>query len=258
MNSFLRTVFAVSCLVCACSVSQAQALAPESRLMLTRSAAERSGLGEVGLDFRDLYGVIHAESSWVARDGMGKNGVVSRGLAQFEPATAKAVGLRNPDDPVASVHAAARLLKEAAVWSSARIEKLGLTAQQRAAKLREGVSVYYNLSTRGRAQWNGLNTHQLPVETQTHIRNVRTGVLEADRLSAQLGGARPSPPAWTDAVAAGPVRASSRAAAPTRKAETAKPQPLGTIEWAGSAADGQGRRRYVLWSNGTIERQPAS
>ena len=34
-----------------------------SRLALVRSAAQRAGLHEVGLDFRDVYGVISAETS---------------------------------------------------------------------------------------------------------------------------------------------------------------------------------------------------
>ena len=100
-----------------------------SRLLLARSAAERAGLKDVGLDFRDVYGVINAETSWVPRAGMGRNGVVSEGLGQFEPATAKAVGLRNPNDAVEAVHAAARLLREAAVWSAQRIARLGLAPE---------------------------------------------------------------------------------------------------------------------------------
>ncbi|HYE38544.1 MAG TPA: hypothetical protein VEB23_01350, partial [Ramlibacter sp.] len=150
-----------------------------SRLLLARSAAERARLHEVGLDFRDVYGVISAETSWVPRKGMGRNGVASHGLGQFEPATARAIGLRDPNDAVEAVHAAARLLREAAVWSAQRIARLGLTPEQRAAKLREGVSIYYNLSTRARNAWSGLDTHRLPVETQRHIRNVRAGALQA-------------------------------------------------------------------------------
>src|SRR4051812_17246135 len=129
-----------------------------SRLLLARSAADRARLQEVGLDFRDVYGVINAETSWVPRAGMGKNGVVSQGLGQFEPATARAVGLRNPNDAVEAVHAAARLLREAAVWSAQRIARLGLNPDQRAAKLREGISIYYNLSSQARSAWSGLNT----------------------------------------------------------------------------------------------------
>jgi hypothetical protein len=161
----------------------AAALDSNSRLLLARSAAQKESLADVGLDYRDVYGVIHAESSWVARPGMGKNGVVSHGLAQFEPATARAVGLRNPADPVEAVHAAAKLLKEAAVWSARRLDGLNLDAAQRAMKLREGVSVYYNLSTRGREAWRGVNSQQMPIETRLHMRNVRDGAARAGQLT---------------------------------------------------------------------------
>jgi hypothetical protein len=160
-----------------------------SRLLLVRSAAQKESLADVGLDYRDVYGVIHAESSWVARPGMGKNGVVSHGLAQFEPATARAVGLRNPADPVEAVQAAARLLKEAAQWSARRIEGLNLDAVQHARKLREGISVYYNLSTRGRMAWSGQNSYQMPIETRLHIRNVQSGAARAGQLTGNPAAA---------------------------------------------------------------------
>jgi hypothetical protein len=155
-----------------------------SRLLLARSAAERAGLSSVGLSFHDVYGVIEAETSWVPRDGMGKNGVTSLGLAQFEPATAKGLGLQDPNDPVQAVHAAALYMKHGAEWAARKIAHLKLSPQAHAAKLREGVSIYYNLSVRGRNKWDGVNTAQLPIETQRHISNVRSGVQEALQLAA--------------------------------------------------------------------------
>lgn len=166
---------------------QVSTLDANSRLLLTRSAAQKAGLADVGLDYRDVYGVIHAESSWVPRPGLGRNGVVSHGLAQFEPATARALGLRNPSDPVEAVQAAALHLKEAARWSARRLEGLKLDAGQWSMKLREGISVYYNLSTRGRQTWDGLNSQRMPIETRLHIRNVMEGAQRAGQLSA--GGA---------------------------------------------------------------------
>jgi hypothetical protein len=59
---------------------------------------------------------------------------------------------------------------------------LNLSPALHAAKLREGVSIYYNLSVKGRNKWDGLNTAQLPVETQRHIRNARAGAVEATAL----------------------------------------------------------------------------
>lgn len=224
-----------------------------SRLRLARSAAERAGLHEVGLDFRDVYGVIHAETSWVPRAGMGRNGVVSQGLAQFEPATARAVGLRNPNDAVEAVHAAARLLREAAAWSAQRIANLRLAPDQRAAKLREGVSVYYNLSSRARANWTGLNTAGLPRETQHHIRNFREGMHEAHQINARLGG--PNLPPLPAADLARLAKASEGAPRMQRaSARPSAPQQLGTIEWSGQGGAGPnaGRRSYAVWSDGSV------
>jgi hypothetical protein len=159
---------------------------PHSRVLLAKSAAQRAALHEVGLGWRDVYGIIAAETSWVPRLGRSRDGTPNLGIAQFEPATARALGLRNPNDPVESVHIAAEHMKEAAEWSAARISGLRLADSERAAKLREGVSIYYNLSSRGRAAWNGRNTHRLPVETRRHIANARIGAQEAAMLDGQL------------------------------------------------------------------------
>jgi len=158
----------------------------QSRILLAQSAAQRAGLAEVGLNHRDVYGIINAETTWIPRMGASKNGTPNLGIAQFEPATAKAVGLVDPSDPVEAVHAAAVHLKDAAKWSAKRISGLKLTPEQHALKLREGVSIYYNLSTKGRNVWNGKNTAKLPVETQRHIANARLGAREAAELEVQL------------------------------------------------------------------------
>ncbi len=157
-----------------------------SRLLLAKSAAQRAGLAEVGLSYRDVYGIINAETSWVPRRGESKDGTPNLGIAQFEPATARAVGLTDPTDPVEAVHALALHLKEAARWSARRIAGLKLNPEQYARKLREGVSIYYNLSSKGRAAWNGRNTAKLPVETRRHIANAQVGAREAAELDAQL------------------------------------------------------------------------
>lgn len=158
----------------------------QSRILLAQSAAQRAGLDEVGLNHRDVYGIINAETTWIPRMGASKDGTPNLGIAQFEPATARAVGLTDPSDPVEAVHAAALHLKDAAKWSAKRISGLKLTPEQHAQKLREGVSIYYNLSTKGRNAWNGKNTAKLPVETRRHIANARLGAREAAELEAQL------------------------------------------------------------------------
>jgi hypothetical protein len=157
-----------------------------SRLLLAQSAAKRAGLEQVGLSYRDVYGIINAETSWIPRLGASKDGTPNLGIAQFEPATAKAVGLTDPSDPVQAVHAAALHLKDAAIWSAKRIANLKLTPEEHALKLREGVSIYYNLSSKGRAAWNGLNTKKLPIETRRHIANARVGAQQAEELAEQL------------------------------------------------------------------------
>jgi hypothetical protein len=163
-------------------------MAPDfaSRMLLAKSAADRAGLGEVGLTYRDVYGIINAETSWAPRAGASLDGTPNLGIAQFEPATAKALGLRDPEDAVEAVHAVALHMKEAALWSNDRLKGLKLGKVERAEKLREGISIYYNLSTRGRNLWNGRNTAQLPVQTQRHIVNARLGAQEAAMLDAQL------------------------------------------------------------------------
>ena len=157
-----------------------------SRLMLAQAAAEQANLEEVGLSYHDVYGIINAETSWIPRMGYSKNGTPNLGIAQFEPATARAVGLTDPNDPVQAVHAAALHLKDAARWSARRISGLKLTPEEHALKLREGVSIYYNLSSKGRAVWNGQNTAKLPIETQRHIANARRGARQAAELEEQL------------------------------------------------------------------------
>jgi soluble lytic murein transglycosylase-like protein len=163
-----------------------QTLDEASRILLAKAAAEKAGLREVGLNYHDVYGVIEAETSWIPRTGSSKNGTPNLGLAQFEPRTAKGMGLKDPNDPVQAVFAAAQYMKMGAEWASGKIGHLKSDPTLYAAKLREGVSVHYNLSVKGRNKWNGLNTAQLPVETQRHIRNAALGAKEAAELARKF------------------------------------------------------------------------
>ena len=43
-----------------------------SRVLLAKSAAERARLQDVGLSFKDVYGIINAETSWIPRTGSSK------------------------------------------------------------------------------------------------------------------------------------------------------------------------------------------
>ncbi|MGZ5269281.1 MAG: hypothetical protein ACXWC6_01575 [Ramlibacter sp.] len=156
-----------------------------SRLLLAKAAARRWRLHEVGLGYEDVYGIFNAETHWVPRRGASRDGTPNLGIAQFEPATAAALGVRDPDDVAEAVDAVAQHMREAAQWSSSRISGLRLDRRQKAAKLREGVSVYYNLSSRGRAAWDGRNAGRLPVATSLHIRHAREGAQEAAWLGAR-------------------------------------------------------------------------
>lgn len=163
-----------------------QTLDEASRVKLAKAAAEKARLHEVGLTYHDVYGIIEAETSWVQRTGASKNGTPNLGLAQFEPATAAGLGIADPSDPIQAVFGAAVYMKSGAKWASSKLAALKLSPEEHAAKLREGVSIHYNLSVKGRNKWDGRNAGQLPVETQRHIRNARAGAAEAAQLSKLL------------------------------------------------------------------------
>lgn len=160
-----------------------------SRILLAKAAASKAGLSDVGLSWQDLYGVIHAETSWIARGGMGRNGVASHGLAQFEPGTAKEMSLKNPNDPVEAVFASAALIKRAALWTHERITPLKLGADRSKEVLLEGVSVYYNLGWKRRHAWKpAVDAHaqKLPTPTVAHIQNVENGAIIAKEIEKEL------------------------------------------------------------------------
>ena len=163
-----------------------QTLDEASRVLLAKAAAQKAGLQQVGLSFHDVYGIIEAETSWIPRTGASKDGTANLGLAQFEPRTAQGLGVTDPGDPVQAVFGAAMYMKEGAAWAAARIAGLKLPPAEHAAKVREGVSVYYNLSVKGRNKWDGMNAAQLPIETQRHIMNARAGAAEAAQLARSL------------------------------------------------------------------------
>jgi len=151
---------------------QVEMLHPMERVRLCKMVAAQAALKTHGLDWRDLYAVVHAETGWAPRDGVGRNGRVSRGLAQLEDATAQSLGVADSNDPKQALDAVAQLLKEGAGWSRAR----GLAVANGA------LSVHYNLSTKARNAWNGVSTESLPLETQRHIANFAQGKVLADRL----------------------------------------------------------------------------
>lgn len=186
---------------------------PKSRIELAKYAARQANLKEVGLDWRDVYGLIHAESSWVDRPGMGKNGVQSHGLSQFEPGTAKSMGLKNAGDPVEAIQMTANLMKIGALWAKERISESNLNADQVDKAIRTGVSVYYNLSWKARHKWDpSENVSALPKATQHHIQNTVHGRLIAQEVHIQTLGVE-----WIDPA--------TRQAAPAQVVEVKESKP---------------------------------
>lgn len=151
-----------------------QAVAMVDRMSLCKAAAAKNNLKAQGLDWRDVYAIVNAETDWAARDGMGRNKHVSRGLAQLDDATAKILGV-DPHDHVQAIGAVASLLFEAAAWSKSKGYTVGSGS----------LSVYYNLSTSARNAWDG-SINALPFETQQHIANFRQGRLVATSLDRDL------------------------------------------------------------------------
>ena len=141
-----------------------ETLHPMERVRLCKEVATEQRLSGHGMDWRDLYAVVQAETGWASRNGQGLNGKASFGLAQMERATAESLGI-DPDDPKQALAGTAKLLKEASAWARAK----GV-ADKRAA-----LSVYYNLSTKARNEWDGVSIDTLPKPTQQHIQNVKDG-----------------------------------------------------------------------------------
>lgn len=178
-----------------------QTLDSASRVLLTKVVAKEVGLHEVGLNWRDLFGVVHAESSWVSRSGMGRNRVESHGLAQFEPGTARGMGLDNPHDPVQALVASAKLMKMGAQWVHERLNLKSMPSDKASRALSEGVTVYYNLSWKRRHGWHPDQSHALPKPTKNHINNVVTGRLIAKQLEQELQQGTVTPVPSTQMVA---------------------------------------------------------
>ena len=170
-------------------VGEGRFLTPDldSRLLLAKSAAQRAGLAEVGLSLRTCTASSPRRRRGCPARAPSKDGTPNLGIAQFEPATARALGLRNPNDAVEAVHAAARHMKEAALWSGDRIAGLRLGADERGHEAaRRRVDLLQPVQPRARNAWNGRNTGKLPIETQRHIANARVGAQEALLLDAQV------------------------------------------------------------------------
>lgn len=145
---------------------------PMQRVRWCKEVAAAHRLAAHGYDWRDVYAMVEAESSWVARDGMGLNKRPSFGLAQMEAATAKSLGI-DPHNPRQALDGVAMLLKESDAWARAK----GIQDRKLAA------SVYYNLSTKARNAWDGRSIDGLPVPTKNHIQNRKAGYNNATVLS---------------------------------------------------------------------------
>ena len=151
------------------------AMHPFDRVRLCQVVAKQHKLSAVGRDWKDIYAIINAETAWAAREGKGRSGTPSYGLAQLELRTARALNIEDPNDPQQALSATARLITESVGWARAR----GIEMKDAA------ISVNYNLSSAARNAWSGTSLEDLPIETQRHVKNVSQGRQIADVLGRQ-------------------------------------------------------------------------
>lgn len=209
-----------------------EALNPLERIRLCKEVAADTKLNQHGLDWRNIYATVHAETGWAERTGMGLNGKPSFGLAQMEAATARSLGI-DPTDPKASLVGVAMLLKEASAWAKAKGHENKSAA----------ISIYYNLSSKARNSWDGVTLDNLPQPTKNHIKNMSDGLKMATHLApkyekliqqakaiereeAKAAQARAATERAVSAVAAGSVSAAPRpavSAVDAHKADRAEP-----------------------------------
>jgi hypothetical protein len=126
---------------------------------------------------------------------MGNNGKKSYGVAQMEAATAKLLGI-DPERPTEAVKGVAILLREASDAFELRYAKgLRITDEQGRPLAKDQarlayLSIHYNTSTAFRNGWTG-SLKDLPFATTVHIHNMRDGLLEANRVQAEIKGHAP-------------------------------------------------------------------
>lgn len=161
-----------------------------SRIALVKAAAENAKLAECNLNSNDLYGIIHAETGWIARSGMGANHVKSEGLAQFEPNTAKAFGIDNPNDVVQAVFGAAWVMKEVGLWARSKLNRelkhKNFSTQQKNKIFHAYISAGYNLSSDARNDLTAETIENAPIPTQLHIKNTEQGTKIAASIEKNI------------------------------------------------------------------------
>lgn len=153
-------------------------LHPFDLVALSRQAAlQASRLEGIAIDPVKVGAVMIAESSLVSRVGWSANGKTpSFGLAQLEENTARALGVKDLNDPLESAQAAARLVAEGLRFARANAQ----------VDPRIAMSLNYNTSTLLRrtliAQHGaGLQVEHLPQATQNHVKNM---LYAENRMSA--------------------------------------------------------------------------
>lgn len=147
-------------------------LHPFDLVRLAREAAAKaSSIEGVRVDPARVGAVMIAESAMVSRVGWSANGKVpSFGLAQLEERTARALGVKDLEDPRESALAAARLVAEG--------QKLANANRSIDASLI--ASLAYNTSTATRKllishYGSALRAEDLPPATQAHVKNMAYG-----------------------------------------------------------------------------------
>ena len=147
-------------------------LHPFDLVALARGAAsEVSRTTGFKVDPRKIGAIMMAESSLVARTGWSANGKTpSFGLAQLEMKTAKALWVKNPNDPAESALAVAKLIVE-----GMRFARANSSVDDRIA-----FSLFYNTSTALRKSFvakygSALSIADLPPATQGHVTKMADG-----------------------------------------------------------------------------------
>lgn len=142
----------------------------------SRTVAKTSG---VRIDPAKIGAVIQAESNGVAQTGFSWNGKTpSFGLAQLEANTAKGLGVKDPNDPLESAIAVAKLLSDGYVFAK----------KHPGVPLDYALSLAYNTGTNTRntlgALGSTLRLDQLPPATQIHVKNMAIGEAKMNQFIA--------------------------------------------------------------------------
>lgn len=162
-----------------------QMLSQDSRMNVIQAVARQEKV-----DPAHLYGIAKVESNFIARDGMGKDGRSSHGMAQMTLQTAAGhLGKNVPAEdalkdalnhPTVAFTLMARNIKDGLSYASRKISENG---EKDSPEVRaKYVSVHYNTKTSTRNAFDG-DVSKLPEITQGHIAKTLAGMQEYRQLN---------------------------------------------------------------------------